>query len=324
MKKALLLLFSAVFVLFLYTFLHEGGHALAAVLFGGQISAFSVNFLDFSAHVSFQGEFTTAQRAVVSIAGISLPFLVWLGFMLLVPKRANLALDILKALTAMSVLNTFLVWILAPLLNGFGIFPSDDSTNFLQISGAPPLLVAALFLLLYTAGWALFLVKIEGLRPLLARLRATTDDWITPGVTRTLQAMVGIFFLTALSAFALNDFRLSTPSRQTTLAPPDGFNLVRSIDLADQSLTDEPLLNLALEQPQAVGIFLRIRNADSDYIDVRLTGAENYDQVLFHAEGYTAGLDNVTFHEELEPGEYTLLLTSQQSPGAMEVFKQGY
>ena len=41
------LLFVAISTLFAYTFFHEGGHALFGVLFGGTLTRFSVDFINF-------------------------------------------------------------------------------------------------------------------------------------------------------------------------------------------------------------------------------------------------------------------------------------
>ena len=62
---AALVLFVFLFVFFLYTFLHEGGHALAGLFFGQSLTEFDVSFWDFSAHVGMAGgELTQGQRPI--------------------------------------------------------------------------------------------------------------------------------------------------------------------------------------------------------------------------------------------------------------------
>ncbi len=46
-----LVIFVCIFVFFMYAFLHEGGHALAGMLFGQTVTDFNVNFLTFNANV---------------------------------------------------------------------------------------------------------------------------------------------------------------------------------------------------------------------------------------------------------------------------------
>jgi len=58
LKFAGFLLLTAMAVTLAYTTLHEGGHALAGLAFGGRITEFNVNFFNLlHAHVSIAGEY---------------------------------------------------------------------------------------------------------------------------------------------------------------------------------------------------------------------------------------------------------------------------
>jgi hypothetical protein len=110
LQKIFLLLITLLASLFLYTFLHEAGHALVSVLVGGHIQVFSVNFWDLSAHVSAAGDFSRGQQIVSNLAGVGLPILVWLGFILAAPRRANLLLELVKLCASLMALNPLLVY----------------------------------------------------------------------------------------------------------------------------------------------------------------------------------------------------------------------
>jgi len=127
------LLFLALFVALLYTTLH---------------------FFDLGAHVSLLGELTPAQRALQTAAGVSSPLLVGVLFIYVVPRRAGLAVELLKSVASMATLSTLLAWIILPFFYASGSAPSDDSINFLSV----------IALRLYAGGWALFLARIRGLR----------------------------------------------------------------------------------------------------------------------------------------------------------------
>jgi hypothetical protein len=131
--KLFLLLFLALFVALLYTTLH---------------------FFDLGAHISLLGELTPAQRALQTAAGVSSPLLVWVLFIYVVPRRAGLAVELLKSVASMATLSTLLAWIILPFFHASGSAPSDDSINFLSVTA----------LRLYAGGWALFLARIRGLR----------------------------------------------------------------------------------------------------------------------------------------------------------------
>ena len=112
---SVLLLVVLLFVFFLYTFLHESGHALAGWLFGQSLTEFNISFWDLSAHVGLTGgELTQPQLAVQAAAGVSLPLLIWTIFISLVPRKANFALETLKLVSSMAVVNTLLAWIVLP------------------------------------------------------------------------------------------------------------------------------------------------------------------------------------------------------------------
>ena len=63
----------ALFVLVVYTVLHESGHALVGLAFGGTITAFNTNFLNLTAHVGIEGNFSILQQCLVAVAGVSFP-----------------------------------------------------------------------------------------------------------------------------------------------------------------------------------------------------------------------------------------------------------
>ena len=85
-----LILFDLLFVFFLYTFLHELGHALAGWFFGQSLTVFDVSFWDLSAHVCMTGgQLTQAQLAMQSAAGMLLPLLTWASLILIVPRKVN-------------------------------------------------------------------------------------------------------------------------------------------------------------------------------------------------------------------------------------------
>jgi hypothetical protein len=208
-EKIFLFLALVLFSLFLYTFLHEGGHALAGVLSGGTVTGFNVNFLDFSAHVSLAGSFTQAEKAANALAGPGLPLLVWLVFIVIVPKRTNFAFESIKLAATMMFLSTLLAWVFLPLVYRGGQYPRDDVTDFLMQSGAAPLGVTVAALAAYIGGWILFTTKIEGLRREVELLRDPQAEVFSPQVWATLWIVLGILLVTLLITFAANILLIS-------------------------------------------------------------------------------------------------------------------
>jgi len=318
-----LMAFVLLFVFFLYTFLHEGGHAMAGLLFGQSLTEFNVNFWDFSAHVGMAGgELTQSQLAVQAIAGASLPLLIWGLFISLVPRKASFTLEALKLVSSMAVVNTLLAWIILPILFIFGKAPSDDVTNFLRYSQMPPLLLTFTAFILYSGGWILFLSKIDGLRNELLLFSTTDHEQLVTGARTTTSVMAGMMVLCAISVFTLNS--LADKNSLNKFSPHQDLSPVAQIDLSTRPYSSETLAQFSLNKPAVVGVFIVVRNINTTYFDLSITGPDRYSSIVLHGEGYSAFQDGGLWEENLPAGTYQLVLTSHQSPGTVSVYIRTY
>jgi hypothetical protein len=314
-----LLSFVLLFVFFLYTFLHEGGHALAGLLFGQSLTEFDVSFWDLSAHVGMTGaDLTQSQLAIRSVAGAGLPLLIWVIFISLTPRKSNFTLETLKLVSSMAVINTLLVWIILPLLFLFDKAPSDDVTYFLRYSQVPPLLLAGVAIILYFAGWALFLSKINGLRNEFLLFSTTNLETLTAGVRKTIPVMASLMAFCVILVFTFNNF--VAKNSLDRFAPPQGFVPVAQIDLSAHAYPAETLTQFTLEKSAYVGVFVAVRNINTTYIDLSVIGPDGYRSTVLHGEGYNAAQDGGLWEQNLPPGAYRLVLTSHQSPGTVSVY----
>lgn len=320
LQKILLLLFVTLVVLFLYTLLHEGGHALVGWLAGGNLTAFNVNFLNLTAHVAQHGDFTPTQTIINNLAGTALPLLVWLILMGLVPRRTNLALEALKVISSLVCINTLLTWIVLPLFFPFGAAPDDDVVHFLHNAGVQPWGVTVIALLLYIGGWWLFLRKVTGLRATLGRLYSAGEPLRQPGVRPTLLTLLGISILGVSIAFSANGFRLTAPP--TGQAPPANYQLVATVDLAAATTARQTVYTFTLDQPQVVGIYVSLAAVRADYLDLQLTGPAGFTDSLLHAEGYSAHADSAQLEANLQAGTYSCVITSRAATGVLSLYTQ--
>ncbi len=123
---------SALCAIILYAFLHESGHALAGLLFGGSITSFSIDFWDLSAHVGVEGTFSPAQRGLIGVAGAGCPLLIWAAYSRLVRGSTNAVVFWFTTVSSLAVINSLLPWIFLPLPYPAGQRPGDDVINFLN------------------------------------------------------------------------------------------------------------------------------------------------------------------------------------------------
>lgn len=314
-----LILFVVLFVFFTYTFLHEGGHALTGVLFGQSLTELDVSFWDFSAHVGLVGgELTRTQLAVQAVAGAGLPLFVWAIFISLVPRKANFTLEALKLISSMAVVNSLLAWIILPILFFLHQAPPDDVTNFLRHSQMPPLLLTFIAIALYAGGWTLFLSKINGLQNEFLLFTTTDREHLTAGAQRTISAMASLMAICVITVFALNG--VAGGNALDKFSPPQDFDLIAQIDLSKQAHPSEVLVQFTLDRPTYVGVFVAIRDINTTYFDISVTGTGGYSSVVVHGEGYNAIQDGGLWEENLPAGTYQVVLTSHQSPGAVSVY----
>ena len=307
------------FVFFIYTFLHESGHALTGALFGQSLTEFDVSFWDLSAHVGMVGDaLTESQLAVQAVAGAGIPLIVWAVFISLVPRKASFILEALKFISSMAVVNTLLVWIVLPILFMIQSAPPDDVTNFLRHSQMPPMLLTITASVLYTGGWILFLSKIDGLLNELLLFSITERNQLTAGIWKTILAMVSIMTLCVISAIALNTS--ADKHLIDSFSPPKDFVPVAQLDLSKQAYPSETLTQFTLDESTIVGVFIVVKEINTTYFDLSVTGADGYSSIVLHGEGYNAFQDGGLWEENLPAGTYQLVLTSHQSPGTASVY----
>ena len=145
------ILICAALFLFIYTFFHEGGHALIAMLYGGKITEFT---LGLNAHVNYQGaNFSRFGWALCSAAGVLLPLGVGAIAISFYRSNARSAFyHTFHLMISVSLSFSLLPWLFIPVISLFtSPPPGDDVTHFLQAAALHPLLVSLGALLLISA-----------------------------------------------------------------------------------------------------------------------------------------------------------------------------
>lgn len=321
--RMLLLIPVALLILLYYTFIHEGGHALFGLLFGGKLSTFDVNFFNLSAHVGMTGEFAAWQSAVISAAGVSLPFLVWTVWMLLVPKMTNQILEWFKIIASIAVINSLLAWLFIPLLYLSGKAPADDSTNFLNITHAPPLIVSVFVLLAYVGGWALLLYKVGGRAGFVTRFQGGVTNLDSRESLRSLLTMAGVAAVMIAIVIGLN--QVSDPT--VGLSAPSGYKQVVSLNLAEKSYQNELIYQFELGQPTQANIFIAMHEIQTGPFNVKMTGPDGYEFTFVQFTSEKVGIGNASSHPTnlaLQSGTYRIYLSVPSNPkGTLTVSTNG-
>ena len=166
--RAAIILIISVFIFYLYTFLHEGGHALVGLISNGRVDKMT---LGLNAHVYISGaRFNPFSEALNNISGVLLP-VIFLTILLVFYNRngRNSIIHTSYILLYFFVVGSLLAWLFVPLLSLFKIIPgNDDISKFLNISGLHPIILSSVtsfifcFLLYFGSKKGLF-IKVQEL-----------------------------------------------------------------------------------------------------------------------------------------------------------------
>lgn len=324
------LIFTALTYVFLYAFIHEAGHALVGAAFGQRLLAFRVNIFTLNAFVSMQGYLTPLQRTLQSLAGHGLPFLLWIFFMLLAPRRGDLVLRLLKGVSSISMLGSTSVWVIIPLLYRRGQAPpGDDVTHVLNVSGMPPLLLAALAALALILAAALAAYKNQGAlddlrRFVQLRKQGRVDEQIAPALARSRRTLIVLGSLGTASALLLVGLQAALPGRASVgrepMPVPHGYAPAAEYDLSVASRQGEVAAEFTLSEPALAGVFVLVYDINSEMFELVLEGPDGFNQILIRGLGYASTRDSAFFEERLPAGAYRVVLTHLASPGWLEIY----
>lgn len=122
--------------------LHEGGHALVALVCGGSITAFNV----VEAYVIVDGgDFTTSALALFYVAGVSLNIVIWYIYLCFYKKGKGMFYHLFSAVYSIMNLFAIGVWIVVPIKEMLGwANPIDDVVKWISVTHMAPLKIAVI------------------------------------------------------------------------------------------------------------------------------------------------------------------------------------
>jgi len=311
-----------IWVLLMYTFLHEGGHALVAWLSGGSVHVFDINFFNLGAHVRTSAELNRNGEIFNSLAGMGLPLLVWLGFMLIAPRRASPLVETLKIISSAGVIGSLIPWVIIPLIYASGGGPvSDDAARFLQYSAFNPNWVAAFFAVMIFGMYRLARARI-GNSGALRDLILNNADEAGLGWQQNRR-----FYLTLLisAGLVLSMTVLINGLGGGGLAVqplPEGYQFIRRVELGGGDQQDE-VIAVFTRWLGSGGILLDLDGVKCELLDVRLAGDNGFEERLLYGEEFTSERGRVEYTKDLPPGEYRIYLTTRGGVGVLTVYLRG-
>ena len=151
------MLFAAFLEVIIYICLHEGGHALVAVMCGAEIIAFNI----IGANVSWMGgNFNQFTFSLAQIAGMAFPVIISVCYMLFVfnKNKQGIFYSAFSFFFAVIPVGSILAWVFVPIAYIAGDTENpDDVIQFLNTSGINPVILMisslAAFILIIILAW---------------------------------------------------------------------------------------------------------------------------------------------------------------------------
>lgn len=133
----------------IYTLVHEGGHAIAALLVGARITAFDVNFVTGSPHVAWEGFVKPAGRAFIAVSGPVFPVIVWLLSLSMLRWHKAVSVRLGLFVASIMMISSLLPQVIIPVLYMLGLeLGGEDIVGFIIYSKLHPLVVSGVFSML--------------------------------------------------------------------------------------------------------------------------------------------------------------------------------
>lgn len=296
-------------LLSVYIIIHEGGHVLAALLFGGKITSFNINILN--PGMSYSGNFSGLGYSIIHLSGFGLPFILWFIFISLIPGETdNLIIEYLKVYSAV-IIFTIIPGIIIPILDLFGNAPQgDDITKFLNRSGFNSFAVSLVFLALFILSFYIWLKKTNNIKKIL--LSQDNCYQVNKDTFKPMIALSLVLMLLVLFPWSYN------------LKPEVGEDyqmLCKTPNLRELGGGEWELSKFWIEDnEEKVEILIIGKNIAAKIFDLRLEGSNNTIIPFAHSKEFTSGTIKYNKITTLEAGEYRFMMSAEEIKGHLYIY----
>lgn len=313
--NALLTLFICCMSLIIYVSIHEGAHALFAVLFGGTLTNFDINILNGFPHVQWAGDMSSTERAFISIAGPLVPYVLLLAGFFFVHKESNIMIRKTASFASIMILGSMLPNIILPVLYENGVDVSDEDivqfASGMQMSGYMVSLIMVLLFIL------LFILVFK--KRLLASLQYQVD--INLKNKRNIVWIVAAILILSgvLIAAAVNIIVKSGSSYQTYL--PGEYDQQLDINLEQMDEPDKVIYDFTVETPTLYS-FTVTGNAKEE-ITIKVKGSARIGSLRTNELTICSAKGNLSanyINWLLEKGTYQIILNGRNNKGKVKVY----
>jgi hypothetical protein len=301
------LIFGFIMLIVFYTLLHEGGHAVVAIMYGGKVDKM---VLGLNAHVQTSGaEFTAFGKGLFNSAGALLPVIfLTIAMIFYNRKRSNILYHGFYGVFSLMTASSLLAWVVIPVIALFAAPPpGDDVTKFIDNTQINPLVVALAAVLIIAS--IIFLIYKKGvlrkIKDIYWKALISNTEKHNTGLSARLIIKIALAGIIVVIGFAI-------------LIPKPVFE--KSLSMEVNSKTEDVKLPFKLENSKHYDMQLELK-AKGILTDIQIYSESGNVVYQNFAERCTIG---TTLN--LKKGDYEIVLTFLKNPVAMQEHfqKNGY
>jgi len=248
--NALIMLFIAIGILILYTFLHEGGHAIFAVIFGGRLSSFNINFLSGIPSIRYTGDLALWKKAIIALAGPMVPFIIWLMAIMGVKVTNNIIFKKIMLFFSVSILATFFINIILPLLYEAGVnVQGEDIVNFIVYSKINSYLLSVLITILALLGGLLLCKRLDIKKTFIEQIEVNIKN-----KTHQLGIIVAVIFTSVILVISTINV-IPTFNVTSSFKVPKNYDQLINIKLDEKNYINTSIYELKVKEPRLYSFY---------------------------------------------------------------------
>lgn len=316
LANTLIVLVIAIGAIALYTLLHEGAHGIFAVILGGRLTTFNVNFLSGVPRIRYTGDLALWKKAIIALAGPMVPFIIWLMVIMRVKVTSNIIVKKIMLFFSISILGSFIPNIILPILyEGGANVQGEDIVNFIVYSKINSYLISTIMVLLVLLGYLVLCKRLD--------IKETIKEQIEVNIKKKAH-QIGIIVAVIFTPIILVVSTVNViPTLNTTSSfeVPKEYDKLISIKLDEKNYINSTIYELKVKEPRIYSFY---SIGDSKEIislsiesEINFIGLRKNELKLVD---YNGKIQSNFMGWYLKEGEYSIKLSSTNNKGYLNMY----
>ena len=316
LANTLIMLFIAIGILVLYTFLHEGAHAIFAVIFGGRLDNFNINFLSGVPSARYTGDLALWKKAIIALAGPMVPFIIWLMAIMSVKVTNNIIVKKSMLFFSASILATFIPNIILPILyEGGANVQGEDIVDFIVYSKTNSYLVSVSIVVLVLLGGLLLYKRLDIKKIFIEEIEVNIKN-----KAHQIGIIVAVIFTSVILVISTLNV-IPTLNTTSSFQVPKEYDKLINIKLDEENYVNTSIYQLKVKEPRMYS-FYTIGDSN-EIISLSLESKTNLAGLRkneLRLVDYKGKIQSQFMGWYLKEGDYSIKLSSTNNMGYLKIY----